>query len=302
MGLTLAAIFWLAFPTPVFSQDPAEIAEQRSNLELWRKEIERAASMSPAEAIPLLGRCVVKMTKSSIFQVEERWDVYREAQAALLSRPGHAEFYAEKIKDAQREVERQRGTHNEGPAKSKLLNEQMYGFETLGQMPSPETVRVLGELLFDPWGLKLDAKPGEDPNNDKYGETSHASRALRALASLPLETRANATPAEKTTYWADIDSWKLWYSQVKAGTRTFRFEGDPQDYNLQGPVVKAVEPTLANRLRQDGAAETSGPAASDEEVSRLRVVALVAACGILGVAFWLSVIRRRPAGVKGQSP
>src|SRR5690606_36659162 len=97
---------------------------------------------------------------------------------------------------AQQEVERQRGVSGrEGAAKSKLLEEQMYGFETLSQMTSPETVRVLGEFLLDPWGLRPDAKPGEDPNRSKFGESTHASRALKALARLPLETRANTTPA-----------------------------------------------------------------------------------------------------------
>lgn len=258
-------------------------------------------SKPPDEAIPKLSLWVYQLSLPKNKEHDGR-PVFTAAQNALLAIPGHAEYYAKKIKDAQYEVERQRGTDQEGPAKSKLLAGQMYGFQRLALMPSPETVRVLGDFLLDPWGLRPDAKPLEDHSNSKFGEGSHAGNALIAIARLPLETRANTTPPEMTTYWADIDAWKLWYQQVKAGTRTFRFKGDPQDYNLQGPVSKAAEPTLATRPGKNEVAEMSGPVASHEEISRLRVVALVAVCGILGVAFWLSVIRRRPAGVKGQSP
>lgn len=258
------------------------------------KVIEASKDMPRDQKIETLGAFARIGADRSAIPNDLQMEVYRRARDILITIPGHAEYYSKKIKDAQREVERQRGVSGrEGAAKSKLLEEQMYGFETLSQLPTPETVKVLGEFLFDPWGLKPGAKPGEAPNNDKFGESSHADYALNILARLPLETRANTTPAERTTYWADIDAWKLWYEQVKAGNRTFRFEGDPQEYNLNGPVEKV---SLA-RSRKGGPAEDDSAPVVAEETSRAPLVGLVAACMLLGGALWftLGAKKRRKA-------
>ncbi len=262
-------------------ENPAEYAAWEQGM---LQGVRDQRSKPPEEAIPKLGLWVYQLSSTTHKERDGR-PVFTAAQDALIAIPGHAEYYAKKIKDAQREVERQRGVSGrEGAAKSKLLEEQMYGFATLRQLPTPETVRVLGEFLLDPWGLRQDAKPGEDPNRSKFGEGSHAENALAAIARLPLETRANTTPAEMTTYWKDIDAWKLWYEQVKAGNRTFRFKGDPREYNLNGPVEKA---SLA-RSRKDGPADASVPVAA-EEPSPFPVAALAAACAVLGVAVWFVI-------------
>src|SRR5690606_19850488 len=93
--------------------------------------------------------------------------LYGAAQRAILSLPGHADYYAAKIDAAKREIETSEGIRR-GVAIGRLANEQMYGFLTLEQMPSPETVKVLGEYLYDPFGLDPHAKPGEkidDPDD-----------------------------------------------------------------------------------------------------------------------------------------
>ncbi len=232
-------------------------ADQINDLQLWRQEIDKAGSLPPQEAIPLLSRCMRRMGRSSIFQVDERWDVHRLAQARLLSIPGHAEYYQKQIKAAEEEVVdalQSMGLEHAGTAKSRLLVVQTEAFETLEALPSPETVRVLGELLDDPWGFE----PGMDRTVQAvrfktYGERPHSGMAMIALARLPLETRANNTPANKTSYDADIGAWTLWYEQIRAGTRTFRFIGDPQEYSLAGPVPQAKIPvrisTPANAMQ-----------------------------------------------------
>lgn len=237
----------------------------------------------------MLARCLFKTSMQSIFQSDDRWVVYEEAQRAVISIPGHAEHFQKRIKDAQRAFEQVKGNPDSmafGDLQQDLLNEQMYGFAKLGAMPSPETVRVLGEFLFDPWGLNPNAKPGEDYSVSD-GETAHAGRALKALASLPLENRANATPADRTQYWRDIDAWKLWYEQVKAGSRTFRFVGDPQNYSLAGPVAEAREPqrreakapaVAAGKENADGAKPKGFPTAA-------LVLALAALAAAIGIAF-----------------
>ncbi len=105
----------------------------------------------------------------------------------------------------------------------------------------------------------------------------------------------------RTVYDEDIELWRIWYEQVKAGNRTFQFEGDPKHYNLEGPVAKAIEPASLARPRKDGPAEDSSPVAA-EEPSRFPVGVLAAAVALLGVAVWFAMTRGRDAGVKGRRP
>ena len=183
----------------------------------------------------------------------------------------------------------------QGKAKSELMEEQMYGFEKLSLMPSPETVRVLGGFLSDPWGLLPNAKPGGNYSNDKQGLSPHASRAMSALAKLPLENRPVQSPPDQIYYWNDINTWKLWYEQVKAGTRTFRFKGDPQEYSLAGPVTEGREAkdTRPNRDTNNGHV----PAPPVEAVATtvgVPIWVLGLAGGLLAVALWFAM-RRKPA-------
>ncbi|RYD63328.1 MAG: hypothetical protein EOP83_12470, partial [Verrucomicrobiaceae bacterium] len=153
----------------------------------------------------------------------EDLELYTRVQKIFVQTPGHADFQARRIKAAQLAYEQAieavesgeiSSEEIEGATQSKLLNVQMRSFQALGNMPSPEAVRVLGEFLFDPWGLDPEAKPPQFPNKEKLGQASHAEYAMLALARLPLETRANAIAADETRYWENIDAWKLWYEQV----------------------------------------------------------------------------------------
>jgi hypothetical protein len=217
----------------------------------------------------------------------------------MVSIPGHAEYYAKRIKAQQAELEdalKGTSTDRTGIAKAKLLEEQMYGFATLKAMPSPETVRVLGEFLYDPWGLRPNLQQGEYPDLDEEGITSHSWRALVALAALPLAHKpVQPRPNRWVDYHQDIDAWKLWYEQVRAGTRTFRFVGDPREYNLHGPVASGVEPTVA---RQHRPADDAPPAVVEESpqpADRGPIIGLFVALLLLVAAAW-RVFRSRREG------
>jgi hypothetical protein len=260
--------------------------------------IEASRQLPAAERFDVLGKYV--RIGSGVYVVPQmdvaQLEVFQRAQSLILQTPGHAEHFQKRIKDAQRAFEKVKGNTDSmafGDLQQDLLNEQMYGFEKLGAMPSPETVRVLGEFLFDPWGLNPNATPGEDYSVSD-GETAHAGRALKALASLPLETRANATPADRTQYWRDIDAWKLWYEQVKAGSRTFRFVGDPQNYSLAGPVAEAKEP---QRREAKAPAVDAGKEAADESKPKgIPTTALILALAALAAALGLAFRRKAAAG------
>ena len=116
------------------------------------KEIGASGTKPPTETIQYLGRAVVKLSSWNIFQVQERVAVYDSAKTALLAIPGHAEYYRDKILQAQERAK------TIGPdALSNYANEIMYGFQTLPHLHSSEGVRVLGELLSHDW-----VPPGND--------------------------------------------------------------------------------------------------------------------------------------------
>lgn len=276
--------------------DPRGPEAQAEALQLWREKIANAPNLPSDEVIPLLAACVKKTSMSTIFQSDERWEVHYAAQKALVAIPGHAEYYEKRIKEAQKKVESLDGWA-QGKAKSELLNEQRLAFEKLAFMPSPETVRVLGDFLSDPWGLLPNAKPGGEYSDDKQGLSPNASRAIGALGKLPLEVRPVQTPPGQNHYWDDIDAWKLWYEQVKAGTRTFRFKGDPQEYSLAGPVSEASEPKVVERpaVSKVAVEPASGPSVETAKGSGgLPIWPLGLAGMLLAAAVW-SVTKRKPA-------
>lgn len=316
----LAATFIIGgLVEPLFAALPA-LPEDPAGASFWKQRriqtIQECLEKPPQDAISILGQMARQLETLGYRDCPEKREIQNAALLQLLSIPGHAEYYAKRIKDAQREVDAlnpeelaalpleeleaqgMEGLDPQilknltalGPAGHRLSNEQMYGFETLGCMPSPETVRVLGEFLFDPWGLNPNAKPGEPYGKDELGQAPHASYAMLALARLPLETRANATPPEETRYWENIDAWKLWYEQVKAGTRTFRFKGDPQEYSLAGPVSKIVEPGASHQKSSGG---SSSPQETLAKPSKIPLVSLIGAITLLMAAIGVAMRKKR---------
>ena len=74
--------------------------------------------------------------------------------------------------------------------------------------------------------------------------------------------------------------------KVKAGTRTFRFEGDPQEYNLDGPVHAAMDGPTATRPSKRGG-EAGGQANEEKKDSTTgRVVLTTLAALLCAGALW----------------
>lgn len=212
------------------AQTTSEVAEQKKNLNLWRLEINKSKDLPNENAIPLLGRCVVKMTDRGIYQIEERWEVYREAQAALLAIPGHAEYYRDQIVKAISVRDAAVGKLEYSGKAGDFRTVLHSSLSTLENLPSPESVRVLGDLLSD-----HSANPF--PVQDGMMEAPLSRTAVRYLARFPLVSKP-ANTIHDSEAERDLPAWQHWYEQIKAGNRTFRFEGDPIEYDLNGPAPK----------------------------------------------------------------
>ena len=267
-----AILFLLAIPVCNVASIPAEAGT-------WPEMVDQKMAEMPE--IP----SIKDMRSLAIFsgnksEEPDHIEARKRAWERLRAVTDFAERFATHIRD-----EREKWISGKEMNSASYNMERMHTLTYMGNLPHPSVVKVLGEFLPDvEWpGYKSDIEAVVDgcpPPNAIF-----AAKALGQLIEKP--------PVQKSweDYWFDdAKVWELWYAQVKAGTRTFRFKGDPQEYNLQGPVSKAIEPVGVRPRKNDGAAD-SAPVLSEKP--RPVVPALVAACGVLGAAVWYFTRRRK---------
>jgi hypothetical protein len=236
--------------------------------EEWRQErmqmIEATKSLPQQDRIPILGSIVTAGYPDRMMPPNEiQLGVAAKARAEMLAIPGHAEYYRDRILKARLEYEGD-PLVGKGSALATLTTEQSYGFQILSQLPSVETVRVLGEFLADDRG-KIGG-PGPQPMMDgkRSIESANSTGALHAFHILPLASKPVA--AKDVFADKDLETYRLWYAQIKSGNRTFRFEGDPTEYDLDGPAppekLRRVE---ANRKRNKQRDERTGPGGAEDD-------------------------------------
>ncbi len=150
----------------------------------------------------------------------------------------------------------------------------------MGRIPHPGVVRVLGEYLYD-WdederekGLAMEFRIPGTPSNGL-----HAMNALGDLIEKPPVQKRGESYNKN-----DANVWQLWYEQVKAGTRTFRFKGDPQEYSLAGPVDRAKEP-VSNRPAKPPIVDTN-VAVEEGTGSGFSWPVLLTALAVCGAGAW----------------
>lgn len=161
-----------------------------------------------------------------------------------------------------------------------------WGIPRLGRLPHYGSVRVLGEFLYD------DELPGYNSELEAAvngGTRSNCMFAITALGRLIDKPPVQRDPEKYSRN--DLRAWQLWFEQVKAGNRTFRLKGDPQEYNLAGPVRGDLPPLNAGPRDSQPASKTDS--AANEPASGIPVVAIVTAVGLLAVA--IGTVARRKA-------
>lgn len=213
-------------------KDPNEYAAWEARL---LKRVEEQESLPPDESIPQLGRWLRQLSRPQWIE-RQGSPVFSAAQDALLSIPDHAEWFGVRI----RSMADANLTGNVSPYMTEGRR-RYWDFETLTQLPSPETVKVLGELLFDERTIKHDM-PDDSP------WVPNCYYAVRALHYLGLNNPP--VTSEHPEARKDLRAWQLWYEQVRAGSRTFAFKGDDNEYSLTGPVRRSL-PTKPLRSNPD---------------------------------------------------
>ncbi len=125
-------------------------------------------------------------------------------------------------------------------------------------------MKILGELLFD------ERNPFADHPTDAPWVPS-CLYAVDALHKLGLKNPpVKAIHADPDN---DLRTWQLWYEQVRAGTRTFSFEGDDTIYSLSGPVRTALDPgDILPESRRSPATGTDGATETEPGSSKIPLI------------------------------
>ena len=278
--------------------------------EKWDVVIRSIDRFNQDQKMELLGKATALGSDANMNN--EKREIFSRAQNTLLAIPGHAEYYRDRINGARERMETLLAEGDEGNypwARYELSNEVMYGFETLQQLPSVETVQVLGEFLYDERGYVNVTL--EDPSEKQRYESSKHSpvyrRSAEALAALPIVGKLEP-PRMELGGPDDTKAWKQWYQEIKDGKRTFRFEGDPVEYDLNGPAPKDKVERIARDQkreveRQGGRQRAAAlPAVAEQATTSSRsrpvtIALLIASIVLLGsIGFY--ILRKRRHGAR----
>ena len=235
----LCIIITLLISLNIFAEEqviwsPEGRKRESDQVKLWQSNLEKSVPMQSAEKIEFLSLGLRNMAyrkdKSDHSLAVD--GVYKQIQNVMLSIPGHAEYYRDRVLKAQADYRDEVVSNISGAKYNDYITEQSTMGSTLEQLPSPETVRVLGEFLADGW---------VSPNSLNLPLSSRIApmslSAVCTFANLPLASK----PASNRHYHeaeGALSAWQSWYEQIKANKRTFRFEGDPTEYDLNGPAPK----------------------------------------------------------------
>ena len=279
-----------------------EIAEMERGLSYFREIANKAKESRSIEFADELGLGLLKTSrKRNLYAIGNPEEVFKALQEAFLSIPGHALHYRDRINTTRSELEKAlaAGEINMiGSVRAKIYNEVTYGLETLGNLPSPETVGVLGEFLFDERGFVdiTGLVPTEENMYLAIRDGPVFAKAAAALDALPIV----AKPVQTKIYYvspSDTEPWRQWYREIKEGKRTFRFEGDATEYDLNGPapsqkIERIARDTKRERERAAGRLETSPgrigttDSAAENESSAPLFPLLAAGMLVLGTLVW----------------
>ncbi len=218
----LAAILWFSCDARAISA-PKDPKEAQAWYQKCQIEIEKWQSNPDINLkINHLRDYLIKFGSQMPNNPDSRWhDTYYQAQSALLSIPGHAQYFADKVERIRKTEERfkpeARATYNRW--------REWYLTDTLMHLPSPGTIQVLGHYLDD----ERDTPPPSD--SSFLPENSFV--ACMALSQIGLR---NPPVAKKPGLhnWRDaLALQRVWYAKVKSGELAFSFAGQKMEYRFK---------------------------------------------------------------------
>lgn len=230
----------------------------------------------------------------------EQIEVADRAISILVTIPGHSEFHRDRILAAQKEYLADRTSIQAGSKSNRYYGAIREGCGTLAHLPSVETMRVFSELIENDR-----VPPGNDELPVEDRETPPSLFILGAVSQLPLVKKPSRIDGSNTSaeeMREHLPIWRQWFQEIKDGKRTFRFEGDPMEYDLDGPAPKETLERIALAAKRDterevgrrDAPRNEGAAASGSgKGSPASVGALLAAAVALIASFVWYFLKRR---------
>jgi hypothetical protein len=196
--------------------------------EKWHNLLSTVDEFPETQKIEILGDGAKLGARTDVWTPSETHMRFsNEAVSKLTAIPGHAEHFGNKISVPYAAIKQ---AYAEGKDTGEIgwsgyMRDSMDAFITLSMLPSPETVRVLGDMLSDDWKW-----PGYE--KDKLFGTMD-TRALSSLSKLPIAnppTRKLHTDADMREF---LDDWKDWHAEIKSGQRSFSFKGQSVEYRFK---------------------------------------------------------------------
>ena len=203
-------------------------AQRDESISLWRSKLDDSRHLKAAEKFEFLGRGLRRLgvLRNTAYRTSDLQQLFRDIQDEMINTPGHAKYFAD-------EIERIRKSEESLPSGQRVDYHRWrkwYLHETLKNLPSPETVEVLGRYLDD----ERDTPPHTNfpLENAYYASLSLGEIGLRDKPELPIPSLG--------TWRKTRDIWKAWYESVKAGERSFSFVGQNKQYRFQADGSVAI--------------------------------------------------------------
>lgn len=195
------------------------------------REKTSALSNNPSrELVMSLAKEIQGNNKYSIHLKNDELNLTKKATEKLLAVPGHAQYFAEALED-------ERLAFSSDPSSSRTTydrNRFLYLHDILMNLPSPETVQVLGHYLGD----DRDTPPPPRPGQDWLATPANSFIATRALMDIGINhspVPIHVKPWEQRA----LDLQRAWWEEVKSGKRSFSFHGQNVEYRFspEGEVL-----------------------------------------------------------------
>ena len=300
LALSVLQIQLLFGALPEIPEDPVKAA-------VWKQRrvetIENLANSPIETATKGLRDIIVQLSTLNYRECQEKKYILELAKSKHLEIPGWENYYRDRILDARAKMEAE---------PDQALRDDMYyrtmakadgGFGVLAMLPTPASVRVLGDFLSDERG-RFFRTPEEVARGIDHWRwlsevrSANCEYAVSAINSIPIVDK----PIRKDQVsFEDVPAWREWYERIKSGRATFRFEGDPVEYDLDGPASpEKLARIKANRERdtdrenrhtistaKDGTPSTGVESSTAEGSATVpRLPLLLAGTLLAGVLLW----------------
>ncbi len=275
----------------------SEIRAQKDGLAYWSQFADQVGSSPRGEIIEKLATGIVKTSRHNMYSIPEAAGVANRLRDTMLAIPGHAKYYEDKIASMRAEVLANAKKPDDEIERMRAYGSIVLGyrdyedfrgkaFPVLGMLPSSETVAVLGRFLNDPEGLDGISFLGESRgSSDFLAAPANAEWAAISIRKLGIENPPFQTAGEQDhslIYKGEVDAWKVWWNEVEAGKRTYRFIGSTIDYGPDGPATKDKFKPI-QRPQKSG---TGNDADQKNSPHHITIAAILAACALCFAAVW----------------